>query len=164
MKRVLMAMVLGLATFGVAGPAQALVAPRPPGGGPVGRPTPPPGWTYQWVPPAYRTVYDRTWVADQVRWVTDWVQVSPGRYEQVWRQVVTPGHWETTTRQVLVSNGYWQLVRVDLPRPGPFPPGPWNQPPVMWPSSPGTVGVEGYGARETEDLGKFSPLREWPRP
>jgi len=148
-------LVLGAGMF--APPAPALVAlpptPRP-------RPLPPPGWTYLWIAPVYRTVTDRNWVPETVQMVPQWIEISPGRLEQVWRQIITPGHWEITTRQVLIAEGHWELVRVDPPPP-PYPPV-FPPPPVIV-RNPGTVGVDGYGSGPVEDLSKFSPLTEWPK-
>jgi hypothetical protein len=45
-------------------------------------PDPPPGYTYRWVPPEYRTVYDRVWVEESVQRVLEWVQISPDRWER----------------------------------------------------------------------------------
>jgi hypothetical protein len=120
-------------------------------------PTPPYGYTYRWVPPQYRTVVERVWVPERTQMVEDWVQISPGKWEKVWRTVTIPGHYETVRRTELVAAGYWQLVRVDppvYPRPVPMPR------PVV--SEPGTVGVEGYSKGSGEDLSKFSGLSEWP--
>jgi hypothetical protein len=108
----------------------------------------------------YRSVTERHWVPEIVRWVQEWCEVAPGRFEQVWRQIVTPGHWETTTRRVLVSPGHWELVRANPPMP------PGRPPVVIVPPTapnPGTVGVEGYSSGPGEDLRNFSPLTEWPR-
>jgi hypothetical protein len=138
------------------GAAQAIVpvqgGGRPPGPAPV-------GWAYRWVPPTYRNIVDRVWIAERRDLVQDWVQVSPSRWEQVWREVVIPGHWDTTVRQVLVTPGRWELVRIDAPPPRPIPLPP---PVVILPTNPPTVGVEGYKNEPGEDLSKFSPLREWP--
>ncbi len=146
------------------------------GGGVAGRgiimpprptPAPPLGWQYVWVAPVYRTVTERNWVPERVQWVAEWREISPGRYEQVWRQIVTPGYWQTTTRQVLVSAGHWELVAINPPPP-PFLPPPIVVPPPVYPPpiivrGPGTVGVEGYRSSGGEDLSKFSPLTEWPK-
>src|SRR4051794_7520038 len=98
----------------VATPAEGVV-PLPQGGGRGPRPIPPMGWSYQWVPPVYQTVTDRAWVEERRDWTSEWVEVRPGRWEQVWRQTVVPGHWDWTTRQVMVAAGYWQLVRASPP-------------------------------------------------
>ena len=123
---------------------------------PLPRPVPPPGFVYEWVAPIYRTITDRVWIADRVELVADWMETSPGRWEQVWRQVVIPGHWQTATRKVLISPGYWRLARIEpppiivpLPRPAVI--------------GPATVGVDGYRSGPGEDLSKFSPLTEWPK-
>ena len=148
------AAVLGLTLS--ATPASALVS--------LPRPTPPPGpspsgYVYQYVEATYRTISERTWVPDRIDWVTEYVWIN-GRYEQVYRQIVRPGHYETTTRRVLVSPGYWVLVRVETyppyPRPVPLP----RPVPVI--VNPGTVGVDGYRSGPGEDLSKFSPLKDWP--
>ncbi len=149
----LAAVVAGMAMMG--GSARAVVALPPPL---RGRPVPPAGWGYQWVPPVYQTVAERQWAAERRDLVTDWVEVGPGRWAQVMREVVVvPGHWEVTTRQVQVSGGYWQLVRVDPP---PYVPAvPLPRPVVL----PGAVGVDGYQSAEGgEDLSRFSGLSEWP--
>jgi len=122
-------------------------------------PAPPPGWVYRWIGPVYQTIPDRIWIADRIEMVREWVEISPGRLEQVWRQIVTPGHYETTTRRVLVSDGHYELVRVDPPV-YISPPIIVSPPVVVW--NPGTVGVDGYKTVSTEDLSKFSPLTEWP--
>jgi hypothetical protein len=140
-----------LAAGMVATPAQALVAPLP---RPVPSPVPPPGWTYVWVNPVYQTVTERNWVPDRTQLVAEWVETSPGHMELVYRQITIPGYWQTTTRRVLISDGHWQLVRVDAP--------PIVPPPIIV-RNPGTVGVEGYAQIPTEDLSKFSPLSEWPK-
>jgi hypothetical protein len=141
--------------------ASAMV-PLPP---PHSRPTPPPGWTYRWVPPTYSTVTRRVWIEGTTEWVCDWVW-RYDRYEPVWRRVTSPGHWEERTERVEVRPGRWELVRVEpTPYPGPYP-GPYPLPrpiptPRPWQGTP-TVGVDGYSSGPTEDLGKFTPLREWP--
>ena len=132
-------LVLSIATA-TASAIVALPAPRPPA---------PQGWTYQWVPPTYRTLSDRTWIPERRAMFDDWAYID-GRWERIYRESIVPGHWESTTRQVLVSPGYWQLVQL-------FPPPP--QPPAR---IGGTVGVEGYANSTGEDLSKFSPLTEWP--
>jgi hypothetical protein len=142
----------------LAPPAKALVALPPI---PAPRPVPPPGWSYVWVPPVYKTVTNRTWVPEVVRWVQEWREISPGRFEQIWRQIVTPGHWEMTPRRVLVSDGHWELVRVEPP-PVIVEPPVVIRPPVIVPG-PRTVGVQGYNSGPGEDLSKFSPLTEWPK-
>ena len=158
--------------FSIALPAMGLVGPPGGGGGrgpmptlvrisPPPRPIAPPGYVYQWVPPAYQTVTDRVWIPEKTEWVRQWVEITPGRLEEVMRQVVTPGHYESAMRTVLVSNGYWQLVMVDpLPPPVIIPSTP--RPVVVW--NPGTVNVDGYQPGvQTEDLRKFSGLKEWPK-
>jgi hypothetical protein len=131
---------------------------------------PPPGddgWV--WVPPTYRTVYDRIWqpptyqtvteniwISDQYRWLTictsedgqpiqrqEWVLV-PAHYEARTRQIqVSPGGWTWGPRQELVTPGHWERVGPIPPHPVPFP---QPQPPTSRP--PG--------------LEPFSPLWEWP--
>lgn len=131
------------------------------------RPIAPPGYVCQWVPPVYRTVADSVWTPESVSMVPEWVEVSPGVIEQAWRQVVTPGHWTRTTRQVLVAEGHWELVAVAPPFV--VPPPVVVAPPVVitpgpvWTTSPGTVGVDGYGSGGGEDLSKFSGLSDWPK-
>ncbi len=123
------------------------------GSGP--RPAPPPGWVYRYIAPVYRTVTDQIWVAESRQLVPAWIETSPGRMEQVWREVVTPGHWMTSSHQELVAAGHYDLVQVDPPvviMP---------QPRVVF-VNPGTAGVEGYASAPTEDLSKFSGLAEWP--
>jgi len=167
-------LIAAIGMVGVAMPAMGLVGPPGGGGGgsgpvpalvrisPPPRPIPPPGYVYQWVPPVYQTVMDRVWIPERTEWVRQWVEITPGRLEEVMRQVTTPGHYDTTTRTVLVSNGYWQLVMMDpLPPPVIIPSPP--RPVVVW--NPGTVNVDGYkpGGLQTEDLSKFSGLKEWPK-
>jgi hypothetical protein len=117
---------------------------------------PPAGYVYRWVPPVYRTVTERVWIPERIERVEQWVEVSPGCWERVWRTIVIPGRYEHVTRRVLVSAGYWQLVRVDRPWPRPVP----LPRPVI--TNPPTVGVEGYSRSGGEDLSKFSGLSEWP--
>ena len=106
------------------------------------------------MPPVYRTVYDRIWVEERTERVLDWVEIAPGRWAQRWAIVTIPEHYETTTRRVLVSAGYWQLIRIEPPpRPIPLP-----RPVVSF----GTVGVDGYSRQVGDDLSKFSPLYDWP--
>lgn len=132
------------------------------GGGGSGRsgprPMPPSGWTYVWVAPVYRTVTDSVWIPQRTQLVSDWMEISPGRYEQIWRQVIIPGHYETTTRQVLIADAHWEMVRID-------PPPVYINPPIIVrnPGTPPTVGVEGYATGPVEDISKFSPLSEWPK-
>jgi hypothetical protein len=138
--------------------AQAVeIVPAPGGGGRIiaPRPLPPPGWVYRWVAPLYRTVTEQVWIPESRRMVAVWVEIVPGRLEQVWREVVTPGHWETRTRQELVSAGHYELVRIDPPI--------IIDPPRIFVTGPRTVGVEGYASGPGEDLSKFSGLSEWPR-
>jgi hypothetical protein len=130
------------------------------------RPVPPLGWEYVWMAPVYQTVTERNWVPEKVQWVAEWRQISPGRYEQVWRQIVTPGYWQTTTRQVLVSAGHWELLAINPPRPPVIIEPPIVVPPIYPPvivRGPGTVGVQGYSSGMGEDLSKFSSLHEWPK-
>ena len=145
---------LGTGMFAPPIPARAAFPPIP-----QMRPAPAPGWTYIWVAPVYRTVTERNWIPGSTQMVPEWMEISPGRWEQVWRQIVTPGHWEMATRQVLISDGHWELVRIDPPPPR-FPP---VLPPPVFVRNPGTAGVEGYGSGPVEDLSKFSPLTEWPK-
>jgi hypothetical protein len=139
-------------------PAHALIALPPI---PAPRPVPPPGWSYVWIAPVYQTVTDRHWVPEAARWVQEWREISPGRFEQVWRQIITPGHWETTTRRILVSPGHWELVRMGPPPIIVEPPVVISPPAIM--PGPRTVGVEGYSSGPGEDLSKFSPLTQWPK-
>jgi len=153
---------LAVGAMSCALPAQAVDAGGGGGRGiislPRPMPVPPEGWVYRYAGPVYQTVVERVWIADRVEMVSQWMEISPGRLEQVWRQVVIPGHWETTTRRVLVADAHWELVRLDPPVPVPYYP-----PPVVVIIPPaGTVGVDGYGTFQTEDLSKFSPLKEWP--
>jgi len=142
----------------MAGPVGAKMIVSPPWPVPIEPPVcpePPVGYTYRWVPAVYRTITERVRVEERAQQVEDWVQVGPGRWERVWRTVTIPAHYESVTRRELVSEGYWQLVRVmPYPRPMPYPG------PVV--SDPPTVGVEGYSQRGGEDLSKFSGLSEWP--
>ncbi len=157
-----------LLVFGAGIFAPAVLAQEAGGGGrgmvplpiPSPRPMPPPGWTCIWVAPVYQNITERSWVPEAVQMVSEWREIAPGRYEQVWRQIVIPGHWVTTMRRVLVSDGHWELVRLDPP---PMPPMPPVRPPVIVVRNPGTVGVSGYGSGPVEDLSKFTPLAEWPK-
>ena len=122
--------VLGAGMFAPSAAARAAAfAPLP-------SPAPAPGWTYIWIAPAYRTVTERRWIPGSTQMVCEWMEISPGRWEQVWRQIVTPGHWEMTTRQVLISDGHWELVRVEPPPPFP----PFVPPPVIV-GNPGVADV-----------------------
>jgi hypothetical protein len=139
-----------------ASPAAAMIAPAPPA---------PPGWAYRWVPPTYRTVFDRLWIPQQCTPVVDWVEISPGHFVQTWRNVLTPGHWQTTTRRELLDPGHWELVALAPPprfRPLPVEPIPMPLPRPVVLAPTGTVPVEGYSSGPGEDLSAFSGLREWP--
>jgi len=138
---------------------------------PIPRPPHPPGDGWIWVPPTYRTVYDRiwqppayqtitenVWISDQYRWLTictsedglpvqrqEWVLI-PGHYETRTHQIQTsPGGWTWGPRRELVTPGHWEYVRPIPPHPVPAP-FPAPQPPTTRP--PG--------------LEPFSPLWEWP--
>jgi hypothetical protein len=174
MKTLLMCAVAGVALLG-ASAASGIV---PIGGGGVAiirppTPAPPPGWVYRWVAPMYQTITEQVWVPERVEWVKQWMEITPGHLEQVLRQVVTPGHYETRTRRVLVSDGHYELVRIEPPpiiveppiviRPPIIVDPPIViRPPIVAPN-PRTVGVEGYKSGAGEDLSKFSPLKEWPK-
>ena len=111
--------------------AQAIVAIDSGGGGgrggpPRPSPVPPPRLGLSLDSPAYQNITDQVWIADRTQLVQEWVEITPGRLEQVWRQVVIPGHWETTTRRVLIADGHWELVQIN-----PFP-----QPPIVIVPSP----------------------------
>jgi hypothetical protein len=135
--------------------AKSIVAPWPVPIEPPICPEAPSGYTYRWVPAVCRTVSERVWVGERTQWVEDWIQVAPGRWERVWRTITIAGHYETITRREVVSEGYWQLVRVvPMPRPVPY---------EHVDRVPGTVGVEGYSRGAGEDLSKFSGLSEWPK-
>jgi hypothetical protein len=154
-----MALLAGTVGFGaLPGTTASAIVPLPP---PARRPAPA-GWTYRWVPPVYTTQTQRVWVEGTSEWVVDYLW-RDGRYEQVWRRVTTPGHWENRTERVEVRPGYWQLVRIEPPPPPVSPPiyRPYPMPRPWQPGAP-TVGVEGYQRGPGEDLGEFSPLREWP--
>lgn len=126
---------------------------------PSHRPAPPPGYTYRWVPPQYRTEIRRVWIEGRTEWVVDWIYRN-GHYEQVWRPAYTPGRWEERAERIQIRPGYWQLVRIDPPPPPPIYPRPYPMP-RPWQGVP-TVGVDGYNPQPAEDLSKFSPLHEWP--
>lgn len=133
--------------------------PRPPG----------PGWV--WVPPVYRTVWERVWregayrpvnetvwVPDQYGWRTvcywdgtqyverqEWGVTVPAHYEMRSRQEWVPGRWEWVERRELVTPGHWEWRGMGpSPRPDPVPPDhrPAPRPPGLEP---------------------FSPLWEWPQ-
>jgi hypothetical protein len=143
---------LGSSALGQA--VRIMPIPRPPVWVPP-RPEPPPGYYYRWVPPVYRTVYDRVWVEETTQRICQWMEIAPGRWERVWTTTTIPAHWETTARRLLVSDGYWQLVQIaPPPQPIPLPYPVYRNPP--------TVGVDGYAQHGGEDLRKFSPLSEWP--
>jgi hypothetical protein len=131
-------------------------------------PYPPGGYEYVWVAPVYQNITEQSWVPERVEWVAEWREISPGRYEQVYRQIVTPGRWVTSTRRVLVSPGHYELIAIN-PRPPIIidPPIVINPPIIVRPPifvrTPGTVGVEGYAGGRLEDLSKFSSLSEWPK-
>jgi hypothetical protein len=138
------------------------------------RPIPgPPGDGWIWIPPTYRTVYQRVWqppvyqtvnqsvwIPDRYEWITicpgdvgldvqngQWVLI-PGHYEiQTMNVEVSPGRWTYVARQQLITPGHWEHRGV-IPGPPPMPL-PLPQPPhVPGPRSPG--------------LEPFSPLWEWP--
>jgi hypothetical protein len=139
--------------------------PRPP------RVPAPPGDFWVWVPPTYRTVYDRVWqppgvqtvtetvwVPDRYGWRTvcyweggqyvqrqEWGVVSPAHWETRTRQVHTPGQWVMVPRQELISGGHWEWRG-----PTPAPPAPTPTPQPRTPA-PRPSGLE-----------PFSPLWEWP--
>ncbi len=145
------AVITGLSSL--AAPSASAIVPIGGGRGPM--PAPPPGWVYRYVGPVYRTVSEQVWVAEARRLVATWVEIAPGRMEQVYREVITPGHWETRTRQELVSAGHYELVQITSP--------PIYIPPRIVVVNPGTAGVEGYATGSGEDLSKFSGLSEWPK-
>jgi hypothetical protein len=143
------------------------------------RPPRPPGDGWVWIPPTYRTVYERVWqepvyrtVTEQV-WVPDeygwrtvdclengvivrrqvWTLIRPGRFETQTRTVlVSPGGWVDRARRELVTPGHWEW-RGPVPPPPPVPlPQPWPQPIPPRPApSPRPPALE-----------PFSPLWEWP--
>ena len=121
--------------------AQALEKSTPPASErrfiPIPRPLPPvpprpPGDGWVWVPPTYRTVYERVWQEPVYREVTEQAWV-PDEYgwrtvecwedgtlvrRQVWT-VVRPGYGSTVTRRELVSPGGWVYrARRELVTPG----------------------------------------------
>ena len=156
--RLVMCAVAGVALLGT-GAASAMV---PIGGRgvtiirPAPTPMPPPGWEYRWVAPVYQTITEQAWVPERVEWVQQWMEITPGHLEQVLRQVVTPGHYETRSRRVLLSDGHYELVRVERPPIIISPPIIVNPPIVVYPPvvvNPRTVGVEGYRSGAGEDLG-----------
>ena len=137
---------------------------------------PPPGEGWVWVPPTYRTVYDRVWseavyqtitenvwVPDQYGWRTvycwedghyvqhqEWVLITPGHYDTCMRRIlVSPGGWSYVPRQELLTPGHWEW-RGPTPPPPPFPPHPAPVPPPFPPST------------RPPELQPFSPLWEWP--
>lgn len=116
----------------------------------------PVGYQWQWVAPEYRTDYIRQWVAGYTYTTRAWVEVSPGKFEWVWREVTVPGHYEMVPRQVLIREGYWRLVRVPVYVP--------PAPPVVITPPPATVAPEGFApGRPADDAGKFSPMYDWPK-
>jgi hypothetical protein len=148
------------------------IPPRPVPPSPI--PPRPPGDGWVWVPPTYRTVYERVWQEPVYREVTEQAWV-PDEYgwrtvdcwedgtlvrRQVWT-VVRPGYWTTVTRRELVSPGGWVYrARRELVTPGhwewrggvePPPPTPIPQPAPRPTPAPRPPGLE-----------PFSPLWEWP--
>lgn len=144
---------------------------------PIPRPIPPrpPGDGWVWVPPTYRTVYERVWQEPVYRTITEqvWVPDEYGWREvdclengaivrrQVWT-VIRPGYFTTQTRQILISPGGWiDRPRRELITPGHWewrgtptpPPAPWPQPLPRPPHTP---------APRPPGLEPFSPLWEWP--
>jgi hypothetical protein len=168
-------LILAVAVAGVIGVGSTAVAER------AIMPRPPGEWV--WVEPVYRLEYERVWVADRIDrvperyWVSptygwrtvicydeygrrietrEWAEISPGRYETSYREVVIAGHYETRERRVLIASGYWKRI-------GP-PPIIVPDPPVIYrPADPPTVKVDGYSSEWEKDKGKFSPLYEWPK-
>ena len=139
------------------------IPPRPPGD----------GWV--WVPPTYRTVYERVWQEPVYRTVTEQVWV-PDEYgwrtvdcledgvilrRQVWT-LVRPGYFTTQTRTVLVSPGGW----VDRARREMVTPGRWEwRGPVAPPAPvplPRPVPPPATPSPRPPGLEPFSPLWEWP--
>jgi hypothetical protein len=140
------------------------------------RPSPrPPGDGWVWVPPVYRTVYERVWqeavyetITEQV-WVPEeygwrtvdcwedgvyvrrqaWTVVRPGYFTTQTRRVqVSPGGWVDRARRELVTPGHWERRGTPVP-----PPIPWPQPLPQPPHVP---------APRPPGLEPFSPLWEWP--
>ncbi|MDB5321667.1 MAG: hypothetical protein JWN40_3298 [Phycisphaerales bacterium] len=138
--------------------------PRPP------HPPFPPGDGWIWIPPTYRTVYERIWqpptyqTVTETLWITDqygWRTICTwegGQYVQRQEWVLIPAHYETRTRQILVSPGAWTWgPRQELVTPGHWERiGPIHPPvPVPFPQpQPPTARPPG--------LEPFSPLWEWP--
>lgn len=144
---------------------------------PIPRPVPPPpgdGWV--WIPPTFRTVYDRVWsepvyqtvretawVPEEYGWRTacyweggqyvqrqEWTITSPAHYETRTHQVqVSPGGWSYVPRREMITPGHWEW-RGTTPPP---PPQPW---PVPTPTPPHTPTTRPPG------LEPFSPLWDWP--
>jgi hypothetical protein len=137
---------------------------------PIPRPVPPrpPGDGWVWVPPTYRTVYERVWQDPVYRTITEqvWVSDEYGWREvdclengvivrrQVWT-VIRPGYFTTQTRRVLISPGGWiDRARRELVTPGhwewrgtpipPPPPAPWPQPPPPHIPAPRPPGLEPF--------------------
>jgi|GEM_PF-7106772 len=116
----------------------------------------PVGYQWQWVPPEYRTEYIRQWVAGYTYMTRAWVEVSPGKFEWVWREITVPGRYEMVPRQVLIREGYWRLVRVPVYVP--------PAPPIIITPQPATVAPEGFApGRPADDAGNFSPMYDWPK-
>jgi hypothetical protein len=145
---------------------------------PIPRPIPPrpPGDGWVWVPPTYRTVYERVWqepiyqtiteqvwVPEEYGWQTTdcwengtyvrrqvWTIVRPGYFTaQTRRVLVSPGGWVQRARRELVTPGHWEWI--GTPTPPPPPPIPWPQPQPPHVPAPRPPGLE-----------PFSPLWEWP--
>jgi hypothetical protein len=141
------------------------------------RPIPaPPGDGWVWIPPTYRTIYDRVWtqpvyrtvtetvwIPDQFGWRTtcywengqyvqreEWTLLTPAHAETRTHQIqISPSGWTWVTRQEVVTPGHWEW-RGTTPPPPPQPQ-PWPQP--MPPHGPTT---------RPPGLEPFSPLWEWP--
>lgn len=141
-------------------PQRMIAYPRP-------RPIPaPPGDGWVWIPPTYKTVYDRVWtepvyqtvseniwVGDQYGWRTvcywedgqyvqrqEWVLISPGHYETRTRQVlISPGGWTWGPKLEVITPGHWEWRGTTPPppqQPWPMPRTPTVRPPELQPFSP----------------------------
>jgi hypothetical protein len=165
----LIAIVLPTVAFAQSAPltglqrSQMFPNPRPPH--PI-----PPGDGWVWVPPTYRTVYDRIWLPPTYQTITqdvwvpdryDWRTICTwegGQYVQRQEWVLIPGHYETQTRQILISPGRWTWgPRQELVTPGHWERiGPMPHPePVPFPRPQPPTG-------RPPGLEPFSPLWEWP--
>jgi hypothetical protein len=129
----------------------------------------PPGDGWVWIPPTYRTVYERIWqpptyqTVTETLWITDqygWRTICTwegGQYVQRQEWVLIPAHYETRTRQILVSPGAWTWGPRQLVSPGH-----WERVGPIHPTVPVPFPQPQPPTARPPGLEPFSPLWEWP--